>query len=125
MRKKTVRLSAARALELAADQAGIELAGLQTVDLNIDSDGLYDIGFQDEWMRYSCYVDYLTGEVRGFLQNRSILYNRALWGSKLDLKEDSFLILRTICHHRISLLQGRIKKVDLHKVFYIQSYGKI
>ncbi|MBR3020112.1 MAG: hypothetical protein IKH57_24100 [Clostridia bacterium] len=66
MKEKTVRLSAARALELAADQAGVELAGLQTVDLNIDSDGLYDIGFQDEWMRYSCYVDYLTGEVRGF-----------------------------------------------------------
>ena len=66
MKKMTVRLSAARALELAADQAGVELAGLQTVDLNIGSDGLYDIGFQDEWMRYSCYVDYLTGEVRGF-----------------------------------------------------------
>jgi hypothetical protein len=52
------------------------------------------------------------------------LYNRALWGSKLDLKEDAFLILRTNCHHRIPLLQGRIKKVDLHKVFNIQSYGK-
>ena len=66
MKKMTARLSAARALELAADQAGVELAGLQTVDLNIDSDGLYDISFQDEWIRYSCYVDYLTGEVRGF-----------------------------------------------------------
>lgn len=66
MKEKTVRLSAARALELAADQAGIELAGLQTVDLNMDSEGLYDIGFQDDWMRYICYVDFLTGEVRGF-----------------------------------------------------------
>lgn len=66
MKEKTVRLSAARALELAADQAGIELADLQTVDLNVDSDGLYDIGFQDDCMRYRCYVDNLTGEVRGF-----------------------------------------------------------
>ena len=47
MKEMTVRLSAARALELAADQAGVELAGLQTVDLNIDSDGLFYIGFQD------------------------------------------------------------------------------
>ncbi len=66
MKEKTVRLSAARALELAADQAGIRLADLRTVDMNIDSEGLYAIGFQDDWMRYSCYVDDLTGEVCGF-----------------------------------------------------------
>ena len=67
MRKKTVRLSAARALELTADQAGIELAGLRAVDLNVDPEGLYDIGFQDDWMKYICYIDCLTGEVRGFI----------------------------------------------------------
>ena len=66
MKEKTVRLSAARALELAADQAGIELANLQAVDLNVDPEGLYDIGFQDDWMKYICYIDCLTGEVRGF-----------------------------------------------------------
>ncbi len=66
MKEKTVRLSASRALKLAADLAGIELADLQQVDLNIDSEGLYNISFQDDWMRYSFYIDYRTGEVRGF-----------------------------------------------------------
>ncbi len=66
MKEKTVRLSAARALELAADQAGVDLTELKTVDVNIDPEGLYIIGFQDNWMRYICYVDYLAGDIRGF-----------------------------------------------------------
>ena len=66
MLEKNVRLSAAKALELASNQAGIELANMQAIDLIIDPEGLYDISFRDEWICYSCYIDYLTGEVRGF-----------------------------------------------------------
>lgn len=65
MLEKNVRLSVAKALELAADQAGLELADLQAVDLILDPEGLYDISFRDEWICYSCYIDYMTGEIRG------------------------------------------------------------
>ena len=66
MLEKNVRLSAAKALKLAADQADIEFADLQAVDLTLESKGLYDIRFRDEWMCYTCYIDSLTGEIRGF-----------------------------------------------------------
>lgn len=44
----------------------VSIANMQAVDLILEPEGLYDISFRDEWICYSCYIDYLTGEVRGF-----------------------------------------------------------
>lgn len=67
MKKISMRLSAVIALELAAEQAGIELADVQNVDLKVDPSGFYCITFLDNWMNYVCYIDTCTGEVCGFL----------------------------------------------------------
>ena len=66
MRKTSLRLSAAVALELAAEQAGIELAEVKNVDLNLISDGFYCVAFHGTWMSYICCIDCVTGEIRGF-----------------------------------------------------------
>ena len=66
MSKTNLRLSAAFALELAAEQAGIELADVKNVDLDLAPDGTYCVAFHDTWMSYICYIDCVTGEIRGF-----------------------------------------------------------
>ncbi len=66
MDKKITRFSAVRALECAAEEAGVSLPALKTADISIDPDGLYRIAFLDDWMAYQCYIDCVTGEVRGF-----------------------------------------------------------
>ena len=45
MKGTYLRLSAVTALELAAEQAEVELSDDKNVDLNVDSDGLYRIAF--------------------------------------------------------------------------------
>ncbi len=66
MKETTIRFSAVTALELAAEQAGIELSDVKNVDLNVDPDGLYHIAFWGSWMSYVCYIDCASGEIRGF-----------------------------------------------------------
>ncbi len=66
MKGTYLRLSAVTALELAAEQAEVELSDVKNVDLNVDSDGLYRIAFWDDWMSYICYIDCASGEIRGF-----------------------------------------------------------
>ncbi len=66
MSKTYLRLSAAVALELAAEQAGVELSDIKNVDLNVDPDGLYRVTFWGDWMSYFCFIDCASGEIRGF-----------------------------------------------------------
>lgn len=66
MSKTYLRLSAAVALELAAEQAGVELSDIKNVDLNVDPDGLYRVTFWGDWMSYFCFIDCASGEIRVF-----------------------------------------------------------
>ncbi len=74
MSKTFSRISAATAMSIAAGQAEVKLSAVKNVDLNTDPDGLYYITFQGDWMNYTCYIDYVTGEIRGFFSEPLDLY---------------------------------------------------
>lgn len=71
MSKTRLHLSAAAALEIAAEQAGVELSDVKNVDLNVDPDELYRIAFHGDWMHYICYIDCASGEILGFFSEPS------------------------------------------------------
>ena len=53
------------AVQAAAAYAGLSVSELSDLCV-LHSDGLFEIRFDTDWMRYDCYVDDADGEVLGF-----------------------------------------------------------
>ena len=65
--------------------AAVEYANItreEAGNINVrHADGLYEVTFESDWMRYDCYVDENDGEVLGFDQQplaEPAVYNEAM-----------------------------------------------
>lgn len=58
-------ISSSAALSAALDYAGLEREQVQCT-LICRLDGMYELAFNTDWLRYECYVDEVTAQVLGF-----------------------------------------------------------